>query len=217
MRRGSGSGREPGRRSGYARPRSGRRRKERRLTVLLDAAEDVVDVVGEEALLVEDGGEALGAGVDGHGLSVAVAVHLANGVEALLEGLAVGGEADDGEQDSGIVLGGVGAADLEDLGGEPRVDAVAGGQTGVAGHDGEVGAGNSEGRAAVIRVSARRHTHTHIMLLHFSFSFRDRGNARVKSVFPQAIYCVFGNVGEGVVGPVQDGVLAEHGHLGLLQ
>ena len=36
-------------------------------------------------------------------------------------------------------------------------------------------------------------------------------NARVKSMFPQAIHCVFGNVGKGVVGPVQDGVLAEHG------
>ena len=40
-------------------------------------------------------------------------------------------------------------------------------------------------------------------------------NARVKSMFPQAIHCVFGNVGKGVVGPVQDGVLAEHGHLGI--
>jgi hypothetical protein len=53
-------------------------------------------VVREESLPVEDCGEALGAGVDGHRLAVAVTVDLADGVEVIAEGLAIGSEANDG-------------------------------------------------------------------------------------------------------------------------
>jgi hypothetical protein len=43
----------------------------------------------------------------------------------------------------------------------------------------------------------------------------ERGCLRVETVFSEAINLVLdGHVGEGVVGPVQDGVLAEHGHDG---
>lgn len=111
-----------------------------------------MDVVGKEALRVQDGAEALRARVDAHGLAVLVAVHLDDGVEALLEGVAVGGEADDGEDDArGRVVG----ADAEELGGVAGVDVVAGGGAGVAGEDGEAGPGYAEGGAAVVGVAVR--------------------------------------------------------------
>ena len=123
------------------------------LALLVEPAEDGVDVVGEEALLVEDGRQALGARVDGHGLAVPVPVHLADGVEALLQGIAVRREPHHGQQDVGVVLRRVRAPDLEHLRREPRVDAVPGRQSRVARHDGEVGARDGECRAAVVGVS----------------------------------------------------------------
>ena len=51
----------------------------RRLTVLLDAAEDVVDVVGEEALCVEHGLDEAGDGAEGHVFCVCVSVPLRAG------------------------------------------------------------------------------------------------------------------------------------------
>lgn len=123
--------------------------------LLVEAAEQRVRVVREEALLVENRRQALGARVERHGLAVAVAVDLADGVEAVAEGLAVGREAAHGKHNRGVVLRGVGAANLEHLGGHARVDAVAARVSCVARHDGEVGAGDAEGRAAVVSVSER--------------------------------------------------------------
>lgn len=82
-----------------------------------------------------------------------VSVQLDDGVEALTQGVAVSGETDDGEKESGVGLRLVGAADLEDLWDVARVDAVAGGGAGVAGEDGEGVAGDGEGGAAVVGVS----------------------------------------------------------------
>lgn len=47
------------------------------------------------------------------------------------------------------------AADFEDFGRVPRVDVVAGGGTSVSCEDGEVGAGNGEGGAAVVGVAGK--------------------------------------------------------------
>jgi len=84
---------------------------------------------------------------------VLVAVELDDGVKALFEGVAVGREADDGEEKRGVGLRGVGAADLEDFRCVARVDAVAGGGARVAGEDGEGVAGDGEGGAAVVGVA----------------------------------------------------------------
>ena len=70
-----------------------------------------------------------------HGLPVLVAIHFDGGVEFLAQGVAVGGVADDGEDDAGVVrmeggvvVRGVGrGADFEEFGGVARVDAVTGG------------------------------------------------------------------------------------------
>lgn len=121
--------------------------------VLVEAAEDGVDVVGEEALLVEDGGEPLRAGRDADGLAVPVPVHLADGVEPLLQRLPVRREPHHRQHDVRVVLRRRRPPDLEHLRRVPRVDAVAGRQTGVAGYDGEVGAGYGERRAAIIGIS----------------------------------------------------------------
>ncbi|KAI6770596.1 hypothetical protein HG530_005225 [Fusarium avenaceum] len=66
------------------------------LALLIQTAEHRMRVVREESLPVEDCGETLGAGVDGHRLAVAVTVDLADGVEVIAEGLAIGSEANDG-------------------------------------------------------------------------------------------------------------------------
>lgn len=87
---------------------------------------------------------------------MSVAVDLADGVELVAQSGAVGGEAAHREHYRGIVLGSGGSADFEDLGGHAGVDAVAAGVTGVAGHDGEVGAGDGEGGAAVVGVAVSR-------------------------------------------------------------
>jgi hypothetical protein len=47
-------------------------------------------IVWEESLAVKNCRETLCAGVDGHGLAVAVTVDLADGVEVVAEGFAVG-------------------------------------------------------------------------------------------------------------------------------
>ena len=86
---------------------------------------------------------------------MAVAVHLANSVETFLQGLAVRGKANDGQDNGGVLLVCCGASDLEKLGVVSRVDAVARCQTGIAGHDGEVGASDGKCRAAVVRVSVK--------------------------------------------------------------
>lgn len=99
-----------------------------------------MDVVGEETLVVEDVRKALGAGGDGHGLVVAVVVHFDDGVELLGQGVAIGGETNDGQNDTGTSLLGTLTADAEELGGVTSVDVVAGGVAGVACHDCEVGA-----------------------------------------------------------------------------
>lgn len=129
--------------------------EETALSVLVQPAQDRRDVVGEEALLVENGAESLRTGLDAHRLAVLVAVHLDDGVEAFLQRFAVGGKSDHAEHDGGVVLGGCGAADLEDFGGVAGVDVVSAGGTGVAGDDGEVVAGNGEGRTAIVGVAAR--------------------------------------------------------------
>lgn len=90
-----------------------------------------------------------------------VAVHLDGRVELLAQGVAVGGETDDGEDDAGVVgvqggvvVGGVGGgSDFEELGGVAGVYAVAGGGARIAGEDGEVGAGDAEGGAAVVSIA----------------------------------------------------------------
>lgn len=121
--------------------------------VLVQTAEDRVHVVREEALVVQNVAEALRAGVHAHLLVVLVLVHLDDGVEALLQRIAVGGEAYDREDDLGALVLAAGAADAEQFGGVARVDVVAAGAASVACEDGEVGAGDSEGCAAVVCVA----------------------------------------------------------------
>jgi hypothetical protein len=63
---------------------------------------------------------------------VLVLVHLDDGVEALLERVAISGEADDGEDDLGALVLTAGATDTEEFGGVARVDVVAAGAASVA-------------------------------------------------------------------------------------
>lgn len=121
--------------------------------VLIQTSKDGVHVVREEALVVEDVAEALRAGGDAHLLVVLELVHLDDGVEALLERIAVGGEAHDREHDLGALVLAAGAADAEEFGGVARIDVVAAGAASVACEDGEVGAGDAEGCAAVVCVA----------------------------------------------------------------
>ena len=131
-------------------------------------------VVREEALRVEDGAESLGGGADAHRLAVLVAIGLDDGVEALLECVAVCGEADDRQDDRGaagaglfgggavfvvVVVGRVRYADPEYFGHVARVDVVAGCGACVAGDDGEVFACDAERGAAVVGVADRRISH----------------------------------------------------------
>lgn len=109
------------------------------LAVGIDSTKNGVDVVGEETLVVEDVGETLGAGGNGHGLVVAVVVHLDDGVELLGQSIAIGGETNDGENNAGALLLRALAADAEQLRGVAGVDVVAGGVAGVTSHDGEIG------------------------------------------------------------------------------
>jgi hypothetical protein len=61
------------------------------LALLIQTTEHCVRVVGEESLSVQNSGQALGAGVDRHGLAMAITVDLADGVEVVAESLTVGG------------------------------------------------------------------------------------------------------------------------------
>ena len=65
------------------------------LAFLVEAAEEGMDVVREEALIVQQVAEPLCAGGRAHGLAVLVAVHLHDGVEPLGQGAPVAAEADD--------------------------------------------------------------------------------------------------------------------------
>lgn len=56
------------------------------LTISIHSSEDVEGIVGEEPLLVEDGGEHLGGGGAGHLLVVLVPVELHSHLEVLVEG-----------------------------------------------------------------------------------------------------------------------------------
>ena len=115
----------------------------------VDASEDRGDVVREEAFGVEDGGEALGAGADGHGFVVLVRVHLDDGAEAVAEREAVGLVADEREDE--VWVGGVGG-DRVEFGEVAGLDRVAGGAARVAGEDGVGGARDTEGRPAIVGV-----------------------------------------------------------------
>jgi len=106
---------------------------QRTLAVLIEPAEDGRDVVREEALAVEDVRQALGARRHAHGLAVVILVHLDDVVEALFEGVAVGRESDDGEDDAGSFVFGPFSADEKELRGVARVDAVPGRAASVAG------------------------------------------------------------------------------------
>lgn len=66
-----------------------------------------------------------------------VLVHLDDGVEALLQRMAVGGESDDREDYPCALVVWTLAADLEELGLVACVDVVAGRRACVAGEDGE--------------------------------------------------------------------------------
>jgi hypothetical protein len=63
---------------------------------------------------------------------VLVLVHLNDSVEALLERVAISGEAHDGEDDLGTLVVTAGAANAEEFGGVARVDVVAAGAASVA-------------------------------------------------------------------------------------
>lgn len=119
----------------------------------VEAAEDGVHVVREETLLVEHDAQSLCSSLDGHWLAVLVSVEFDNRIETLAQGVAVGGETDNGEEKSGIGLRGVSAADLEDLWDVAGIDGVAGGGTSITGEDGEGITGNGEGRTTVVGVS----------------------------------------------------------------
>lgn len=82
-----------------------------------------------------------------------VAVQLDHGIEALLERVGVGGEADHGEDQGCVALCRVAAADLEDFGLVAGVDVVAGRGAGVTSEDGEVVACDGEGGTTVVGVS----------------------------------------------------------------
>jgi hypothetical protein len=103
-----------------------------------------VYVVGEEALVVENVAESLGACGYGHGLSVLVLVHLHNGVETLLQRITICCKADYRKYYPGTLVVWALAADLEELGCVSCVDVVARSGACVAGEDGEVSAGDAE-------------------------------------------------------------------------
>lgn len=82
-----------------------------------------------------------------------VLVHLDDGVEALLERVAVCGKAYYREDDLGALVVAAGAADAEEFGSVARVDVVAAGAASIACEDGEVGACDAESGAAIVCVA----------------------------------------------------------------
>lgn len=181
------------------------------LALLVQATQHGVCVVREETLVVEDGGETLGACVDAHRLSVAVAVDLADSVELITQGVAVGGKTNDGEDNGGVGLISGSAADFEELRGHAGVDAVAAGMSGIAGHDGEFGTGDGKCGATIVRVAV------YLLVCNFVCIFILEGSSRVETTLTELVVVLLGDIGEGVVGPVHYGVLAKHGsHLNRL-
>ncbi|KAI6758981.1 hypothetical protein HG531_013977 [Fusarium graminearum] len=61
--------------------------------LLVQTAEHRMRIVWEESLAIKNCRETLRASVDRHGLAVAITVDLADGVEVIAEGFAVGGKA----------------------------------------------------------------------------------------------------------------------------
>ena len=100
-------------------------------------------VVREEALVVEQMAEPLGAGGCAHGLAVLVAIHLHDGVEPFGEGAAVAAEADDREDDPRVLPIGRVPAEAEEFGTVARMDAVPGCHARVACENCEVGAADA--------------------------------------------------------------------------
>lgn len=123
------------------------------LALIVDTSEDGCDVVGEEALAVQNVAETLGACGDAHGLVVLVSVHLDDGVETLGQGVAVGGKAYHAENNLAPLVLGTLATDAEELWLIAGVNVVARCGTGVAGEDGEVCACDAQSATAVVCVS----------------------------------------------------------------
>jgi hypothetical protein len=86
---------------------------------------------------------------------VLVLVHLDDGVEVLLQRIAICREADDREDYAGTFVVWPLTADLEELGCVSGVDVVAGSRASVAREDGEVGSGDAERRAAIVGVATK--------------------------------------------------------------
>jgi hypothetical protein len=128
-------------------------RVQRTLAILIQTSQNCVYVVREESLVVENVAETLGAGGDGHGLAVLVLVHLDDGVEVLLQRVAVGGETDYRQHYPCTLVVGALAANLEELGLVSCVDVVAGCGSSVAGEDGEVSTRDAECGTTVVSVA----------------------------------------------------------------
>ena len=126
---------------------------QRTLAVLVQTTQDCVYVVREESLVVENVAETLGAGGDGHGLAVLVLVHLDDGVEVLLQRVAVGSETDYGQHYPCTLVVGTFATNLEELGLVSCIDVVAGCGSSVAGEDGEVSTRDAECGTTVVGVT----------------------------------------------------------------
>lgn len=94
-----------------------------------------MDVVREEAFLVQDCRQSLCTGSHAHLLAVLILVHFHNSIQTFLERVAVCSEADHGENDFGSVIIGT---DAEELGSVAGVDVVAAGRSCVACQDCEV-------------------------------------------------------------------------------
>lgn len=106
------------------------------------------------------------------------------------------------------MLVGRAAADFENLGVVSCVDAVTGSVSGVAGQNGEVGAGDGEDGTTVVGIAAG------LSEAWEGSQYRKRRwfiNSRVKAVLSELAIVGCGRIVERVVGPVHEGVLAEHG------
>lgn len=128
-------------------------RVQRALALFIHPAQNRSHVVGKEPLVVEDVAQALRARVHADVFAVLIFVQFDNGVEALFEGAAVGGEAHDRQHDARARVRGPFAPDFEEFGRVARVDVVAACAAGVACEDREGRACDAEGGAAVVRVA----------------------------------------------------------------
>jgi hypothetical protein len=123
------------------------------LAVLVQTTQDCVYVVREESLVVEDVAEALRACRHRHGLAVLVLVHLDDGVEVLLQRMAVRSETNHREHYPSALVVWPLTANLEQLGLVSCVDVVARCGSSVAGEDGEVSTRDTERRTTVVGVA----------------------------------------------------------------